>query len=183
VVVDLGTGDGRFVYKNALSDPKTFYIGVDPSEKQLKIYARDAQRKKLKNILFVVGSVEYLPEELNYIANEIDVNYPWGSLLETFVKPLEINLYGLSKILKGDGIIKIIFGYDELFDPSETKRMALPSIDLDYIKAVLVPEYTRLGFKTIEYGKFDRKSQKVETTWYKRLNRSNRIWFSISLSK
>jgi 16S rRNA (adenine(1408)-N(1))-methyltransferase len=176
VVIDLGTGDGRFVYKNALVNPQTFYIGIDPSESQLKISARDVQRKKLSNILLVVGSIEHLPEELKNIADEIYVNFPWGSLLETFVKPNTENLINLAKILKKEGIIKVIFGYDELLEPSETKRMGLPTIDLDYIKDVLTPKYKSVGLKISEFGTFDRKAQKVETSWYKRL-KSDRTWF------
>ncbi len=30
VVVDIGTGNGRFVYKNAKKNPTSFYIGIDP---------------------------------------------------------------------------------------------------------------------------------------------------------
>jgi len=176
VVVDLGTGDGRFVYKNALKNPKIFYIGIDPSETQLKISARDTQRKRLNNILLIVGSIEHLPEGLEDVANEIYVNFPWGSLLETFAKPIKDNLNNLTKILKKDGIIKIIFGYDESLEPSETQRMELPTIDLNYIKDVLVSKYAEIGLKITEFGVFDRKSQKVETSWYKKL-KSNRIWF------
>jgi 16S rRNA (adenine(1408)-N(1))-methyltransferase len=183
VVVDLGTGDGRLVYKNALKNPKVFYIGIDPSGKQLKIFARDVQRKKLENVLFVVGSIEHLPNELKNVADEIYVNFPWGSLLETFVKPIEDNLSNLIKLMKEGGVIKVIFGYDELLEPSETNRMSLPTIDLDYIKKVLAPEYEKIGLKINEFGQFDRKSQKAETTWYKRLNRSNRTWFYVILSR
>ncbi len=182
VVVDLGTGDGRFVYKNALANPRVLYIGIDPSEKQLKIYARDAQRKKLENVLFVVGSVEHLPNEFEGVADEIYVNFPWGSLLETFVKPIKENLMNIVGLLKKGGTIKLVFGYDELLEPSEAKRMDLPVIDLDYIKGVLIPEYKKLGLEIAEYSQFDRKTQKVETTWYKSLNRSNRTWFYLVLS-
>ena len=182
VVVDLGTGDGRFVYKNALKDPGTLYIGMDPSEKQLKIYARDVQRKKLGNVLFVVGSIEHLPDELEDLVEIIYVNFPWGSLLETFVKPVKYGLMNLKKLLKKGGIIKVVFGYDKLLEPSEAKRMNLPIMDLEYIKGVLIPEYKKLGLEIVEYGQFDRERQKVETTWYKRLNQSNRAWFYIVLS-
>ena len=32
VFIDLGTGDGRFVYKSALAEPNTLFIGIDPNE-------------------------------------------------------------------------------------------------------------------------------------------------------
>lgn len=183
VVVDLGTGDGRFVYKNALGNPKNFYIGIDPSEKQLRIFARDVQRKRLKNASLVVGSIEKLPSELIGIADEIWVIFPWGSLLEAFAKPVRSSLENLEKLLKKNGVVQVIFGYDELLEPSETKRLNLPMIDLGYIKKVLIPEYEKLGFKVIECGEFDRMTQKVETSWYKRLNQSNRTWYFLEISR
>ena len=70
-IVDLGTGNGRFVYKSATKNPDSFYIGVDPSEKQLKEYSRKAVRKKLPNIIFCLGSIEILPKELRLVSKEL----------------------------------------------------------------------------------------------------------------
>lgn len=179
VVVDLGTGDGNFVYKNALKNPKYFYIGIDPSEKQMKISARSIQRKKLGNVLLIVGSIEKLPEGLAKIANEIYVNFPWGSLLESFAKPIEGNLISLKSLLRTNGVINITIGYNESLEPSETKRMNLPTIDLEYIKKVLVPKYEELGFEIVELASLDTTDKIVKTTWNKRLSQSNRDWFHI----
>jgi len=30
VIIDIGTGDGRFVYQSARRNPNKFYIGIDP---------------------------------------------------------------------------------------------------------------------------------------------------------
>jgi tRNA G46 methylase TrmB len=29
--LDIGTGDGRYVYKSALLNPQSLYIGIDPA--------------------------------------------------------------------------------------------------------------------------------------------------------
>jgi tRNA G46 methylase TrmB len=36
VIIDLGTGDGRFVYQSARQNPKKFYIGIDPNVRPLQ---------------------------------------------------------------------------------------------------------------------------------------------------
>ena len=35
VVIDLGTGDGRFVYGSAKQNRRTFFIGIDLLQKQI----------------------------------------------------------------------------------------------------------------------------------------------------
>jgi len=64
IEIDFGTGDGRFIYKNALSNLTTLYIGIDTNEKQMMKYSREIQRKKLNNALLILGSLELLPKEL-----------------------------------------------------------------------------------------------------------------------
>ena len=82
VHIDLGTGDGRYVFKSAQQNLKTFYIGLEPSEKQLRVYSKKALRSKLKNCIFVVGSVERYPAELHGLATTVTIYLPWGSLLK-----------------------------------------------------------------------------------------------------
>lgn len=183
VIVDLGTGDGRFVYKNAFANPKNLYIGIDPSEKQLKVSSRDISRKKLDNALLVIGSAEYLPEELKGIADKIYVNFPWGSLLEIFVKPNEQGIRNIMEMLKPSGVLKTVFGYDSELEPSETKRLNLPNIDLDYLTNTLVPKYKELGLNISEFGQFDTTAEISDTTWSKRLKTSDRSWFFLVITK
>ena len=87
VHVDLGTGDGRFVYEAALKDQSTLFIGVDPVEKQLREYSVKSVRKKLSNVLFLTSSLENLPINLTEIADKVSVILPWGTLLGQIVNP------------------------------------------------------------------------------------------------
>jgi 16S rRNA (adenine(1408)-N(1))-methyltransferase len=170
VELDLGTGDGRFVYKKALSNPKVFYIGVDPSEKQLQIYSREAVRKKLNNVLFVVGSIEKLPSELEGVMNKIYINLPWGTLLEFVVKTTKEGILRLSKLLKDKGDIEVVFGYAFEFEPSETERLQLPLIGNELIKDSIIPVFESCGFKSEGYSKLGKEKLKdIETTWAKKL--------------
>ena len=40
VYLDIGTGDGKFVYKNALEEKYILWVGLDPSQKQLEIFSK-----------------------------------------------------------------------------------------------------------------------------------------------
>ncbi len=85
VIVDIGTGDGRFVYQSARENPKKFYIGIDPNVRPLEKISEKIYRKPAKggapNALFVQAAIEDLPAELDGVADEIHVHFPWGSLL------------------------------------------------------------------------------------------------------
>lgn len=193
VVVDLGTGDGKFVYKNALKNPNVFYIGIDPSQKQLEVSARDVQRKKLKNILLVLASIEKLPEELIGLVDEVFVNFPWGSLLETFAKPIEENLKKVEGILRKGGRIQVILGYNEGLEPTETGRLGLSELSNEYIEGILQPKYAENGLKIEKFGRleeFDNKPKMAETSWKKRLvlgsgvaKSGSRNWYFLDISK
>ncbi len=64
VLIDLGTGDGRFVLHAARSDPHLLAIGVDASRENL----RDASRIAPMNAIFVISNVLALPCDLNSLA-------------------------------------------------------------------------------------------------------------------
>jgi tRNA G46 methylase TrmB len=48
VVIDIGTGDGRFVYQSARQNPKKFYIGIDPNVRPLEKISEKIYRKPSK---------------------------------------------------------------------------------------------------------------------------------------
>lgn len=173
VEVDLGTGDGRFVYQNALKNPNTLFIGIDPAEKQLEIYSKKALRKKLGNALFVVGSFEIIPEELKGVTNKVYIILPWGTLLENLVKPTYESIKKLSDLLQKDGEIEITFGYAPELEPHETKRLNLPEINKTLIEKDIIPRFEKYGYHLKAFSTLE-KSQlsRVETTWAKRLKYS-----------
>lgn len=185
VVLDLGTGDGRFVYKNAVSNPNTLYIGIDPSEKQLHIYSRKAVRSKLNNALFVVGSIENLPIDTESRIDKINVNLPWGTLLENVVKPTKGTISKLSRLLKKGGEIDIIFGYTPEFEPSETKRLNLPVIGNELIEGTITPLFESSNLVLKNYRELNKQELKdIETTWAKKLNfGKDRKIYNISFKK
>lgn len=77
VLVDLGTGDGHFVQQVAASDPTLIAVGIDACREQLRAVLRRAPA----NAVFVIAAAETLPRELDGVATQLTVNFPWGSLL------------------------------------------------------------------------------------------------------
>jgi hypothetical protein len=80
-LIDLGTGDGRFVQHMAESRPDCFFVGIDACREQL----RAASRKAPDNALYVIANAQALPWELNGLATHITINFPWGSLRDSLV--------------------------------------------------------------------------------------------------
>jgi len=170
-IVDLGTGDGRFVYKNAVKNPDFFYVGVDPSEKQLKIYSVKAVKKKLPNVIFCLGSIDNLPNELENLANKVFVLLPWGTLLKNVILPSRENVIKLHNLLKTGGELEIVFGYHQEFEPSETERLKLPPLSKSYIENVIIPDLCKYGFEHVSLQQITKKDLKqIETTWSKKLS-------------
>ena len=48
VIIDIGTGDGRFVYQSARQNPNKFYIGIDPNVTPLEKISEKIHRKPSK---------------------------------------------------------------------------------------------------------------------------------------
>ena len=96
ILLDLGTGDGRFVTCLAERHQESFFIGVDACRENL----RTNSQRKLVNALFVIANAESLPRELNGLASHVNINFPWGSLLGSLLKADCALLNGLDAITR-----------------------------------------------------------------------------------
>ena len=85
ILLDLGTGDGRYVRYKAEQHKDRFFIGMDACRENL----RANSRSKLPNVLFVIAGAQALPQELNGLAWHVTINFPWGSLLESLLSSEE----------------------------------------------------------------------------------------------
>jgi 16S rRNA (adenine(1408)-N(1))-methyltransferase len=77
VLVDLGTGDGRFVAHVARAQPDWLAIGIDACRENL----REQSRRAPANGLYLIANALALPPDLAGIATHVTINFPWGSLL------------------------------------------------------------------------------------------------------
>lgn len=183
VVVDIGTGDGRFVYRSAQSNPRKFYIGIDANAAPLEKISMKATRKAAKgglpNVLFVQAAIENLPDELNAAADEIHIHFPWGSLLRTVALGDEDALRSLRRISAPEGILEIIIGIDEERDRTEIERLDLPPLSDEYLQETLLPKYEKAGFEILEGGVLSPSEwSRLETSWARKLQSgSNRKVF------
>ncbi|NLG95739.1 MAG: class I SAM-dependent methyltransferase [Chloroflexi bacterium] len=95
-LVDIGTGDGKFVLRAAKSDPALFAVGVDACRENL----REAARQTPANALFVIAAAESLPDELNGLADRLVINFPWGSLLKGLLEMDPALMDGLARVAR-----------------------------------------------------------------------------------
>jgi 16S rRNA (adenine(1408)-N(1))-methyltransferase len=174
IVIDIGTGDGLFVYQCARENPKKFYIGIDanprPLEKVSERIHRSPAKGGLPNVLFVQAAIEALPSELDGVADEVHIHFPWGSLLRVVATGDENVLRNLRRICASDAVLEIIIGLNPARDRSEIKRFGLTLFSTDYIDQQLVPRYRAAGFEIAESGVLAQSEwPKLQTSWAKRL--------------
>ncbi len=188
IVIDLGTGDGRFVSEAARMNPNKFFIGVDANVKPLEKLSNRATRKPSKgglpNAMFVQAAAEDLPEELDGVANEIHIHFPWGSLLKATATGERGFLASLRRIAADECTLEIIIGIDPDRDNSELKRLGLPPITPIFVHSYLIPSFINAGFELLEARTLSRAEwASIETSWAKRLrNGDSRTAFLIEFA-
>lgn len=185
--MDIGTGDGRFVYQSARANPAKLYIGIDANPKPLEKISMKATRKPAKggadNVLFVQAAVENLPAELNHIADEVHVHFPWGSLLRGVATGDPQIVEGLRRIMVGGGLLEVVIGVDAERDRSEIERLGLPELSLDYLTSTLSPKYAAAGLVITEQNLLSSHEwPHLHSSWARRLsgNDSRRVVYFIA---
>jgi 16S rRNA (adenine(1408)-N(1))-methyltransferase len=174
VVIDIGTGDGRFVSASARANPNKFYIGVDANTKPLEKPSMKATRKPAKgglpNAMFVQTAVEDLPEELDGSADEIHIHFPWGSLLKAVTTGDEKVLSSLRRISALGCLLEIVIGVDPIRDKAEIERLDIPDLTPVILHSFLIPKYLSAGFRLIDHGRLDSSEwSKLDTSWARKL--------------
>ena len=182
--LDIGTGDGRYIYKNALANPNHLYIGIDPAS-NLREYQREINRKKLKNATLINSSIEnYQPEVENYF-DKITIILPWGNLLKYTVTVDSDFFLKIIIWLKKVGNIEIIFGFNEELEEKETNRLILTELtdkEIEFIrnKYQKLPQTQLLEFKELS----NKELKNFETSWAKKLSfGADRKYIKVTLKK
>lgn len=177
IVIDIGTGDGHFVYRLARQNPKKFFIGVDASPRPLEKISEKIHRSPAKgglpNVLFIQAAVEELPPELDGVADEVHIHFPWGSLLRAVAAGDEKVLQSLRKVCSQEALLEIIIGLDAERDRTEIERLGLGPLSIEFIDAELGGRYQAAGFEIVERGVLPSSEwPRLETSWAKRLGGS-----------
>ncbi len=157
VSIDLGAGDGRFALRMAEQHENKFFIGIDSCRENL----RASSRTKLPNALFVIASAQTLPCELNGLASHVNINFPWGSLIESLLNDDASLLNGLLRVTRPRATMEIHLNADAL----ATAGWDLES-GADRIERVL----NTAGWQTKSRSCLDAcLLREIPTTWAKRL--------------
>lgn len=174
LVIDVGSGDGRFVYESARADPRSVYLGFDPDATALSEYAYRAARKPARggvaNARFVVASVEQPPPELAGLADVVRVNFPWGSLLRGLLEPQADVLRSIAGLVRPGGAFEVVLAYDPGHDTGAFAGDRLPDLDETYVDEVLAPAYAAAGLSVSGRRRLTQdEALAIPSTWGRRL--------------
>lgn len=173
--IDLGTGDGKFVYHQAKKISETFFIGVDLHPERMRDFSRKMGKKASKgggveNASFIWSSLSELPPTLTQVADSITVNFPWGSLLKGVALPDPAYLHKISSLSRENGKLQILINYSVFQSPTYAKSLGLPVVDLVYIKEKLLPAYLQCGIRIDSYDFL--KTTQNRSSWGQKLTLS-----------
>ena len=101
--LDLGTGDGRFVHQMSMQNRQDFFIGLDACRENLRENSRDCPA----NALYLIASAQSLPAELDGLAAQITINFPWGSLLRGLLDGDMALLGGIARVARPNAELTI----------------------------------------------------------------------------
>jgi 16S rRNA (adenine(1408)-N(1))-methyltransferase len=174
VAVDVGTGDGRYAYHLASTDPARFVIGMDALAAPMGERAATAARKPAKggraNLAFVHAAVEAIPVELDDIADAVFVQLPWGRLLEGIVLARDDVLRGIAALCRRGARVAVTLNGEIWLDSTPARYDALPVPTPQYVADVIAPGFARFG---IELGPADYSdaatAKELPTTWARKL--------------
>ena len=157
ILLDLGTGDGRYVRFLADRNPHCFFIGLDSCRENL----REHSRLKSANALFVIAGAQELPREFNGLISHITINFPWGSLLKSLLEGEAALMDGLRSIAKQSAQIEILLNSGALLEAGA---------DLNAGARRIYENLTQHGWNVKHPTSLsDRELRNIPTTWAKRL--------------
>nr|MDQ3879971.1 class I SAM-dependent methyltransferase [Chloroflexota bacterium] len=167
-LIDLGTGDGRFVTETARQRPEVFVVGIDANAAGMAEASRRAARPATKggvpNARFVVASAEGVASELPTFADELHVHFPWGSLLRGLAMPEPDAIRALAELARPGASVVL------LLSVTDTDRaVGLAPLDDDRVTA-LSAAYAQLGLYTLAVRRAtDDDLAAARSSWAKRL--------------
>jgi 16S rRNA (adenine(1408)-N(1))-methyltransferase len=156
-LIDLGTGDGRFVRCLAEKYTENFFIGIDACRENLSVNSQP----KLPNALFIIASAQALPSELNGLASHVSINFPWGSLLESLLNNDADLTDGLLAVSRPQASLEIYLNGEALCTAGWTLEAGANQIE-DVLNA--------FGWRTKSRARLDANAlRSFSSTWAKRL--------------
>jgi 16S rRNA (adenine(1408)-N(1))-methyltransferase len=131
IILDLGTGDGRYARTLAERRPRWFVIGVDSCRENL----REHSQEKLQNLLFIIASAQALPRELQGLISHISINFPWGSLLDSLLAGDPGLMLGLASLARVTASIDLRLNGGALAEAGTTLELGTEKIYANLLQA------------------------------------------------
>ncbi|NOZ87002.1 MAG: class I SAM-dependent methyltransferase [Deltaproteobacteria bacterium] len=178
VLIDIGTGDGKFPLRWAREHRDTFCVGMDPNFEVMKKTAFRASRKMSRggvdNLIMVRGELEHPPSCLSGQADMITVLYPWAALLRAIANASHEALANISRLARPGCEIRLLINTHVFEMDGLAKRLGLPNLDQAYLESRLVPALDLVGIRTIGCRRLPPGDPPLVSTWGKRLSRASR---------
>ena len=131
IILDLGTGDGRYARSLAEKHPRWFIIGLDACRENL----REHSQTKLPNLLFIISSAQELPREFDGLVSHITINFPWGSLLESLLAGDPKLIRGLKSVSRLGASLELRLNSGALTEVGKTLEAGTDKIHYNLLRA------------------------------------------------
>jgi 16S rRNA (adenine(1408)-N(1))-methyltransferase len=131
IILDLGTGDGRYARTLAEQHPNWFIIGADACRENL----REHSQTKLQNLLFVIANAQELPRELDGLVSHVTINFPWGSLLESLLAGDPKLIRGLKSVSRAGASLDLRLNGGALAEAGKTLESGTDRIYYNLLQA------------------------------------------------
>lgn len=131
IILDLGTGDGRYVRNLADRNPDWLVIGVDACRENL----REHSQAKLQNMLFIIAEAQDLPRELNGWVSHLTINFPWGSLLDSLLQGDPALMNGIASVCCAAASIDLRLNGGALAEVGTTLEAGTEAIHANLLRA------------------------------------------------
>ena len=168
--MDVGAGDGGYVLYRARTEPGTFAIAIDASPDALSSGAWRAKRARLANAAFLIEGVERLPDDLTELANEVTIQFPWGSLLRGLLTADPGVMVPIARLLKPVGELRVLLRATARDGYADVAPESLSRIATRYAELGLELEEARLASPS--------DIAASRSSWAKRLGVSRPIVFA-----
>lgn len=171
VLVDIGTGDGRWLYRTARAHPDWLCLGLDASAEAMREISRRASRIRRRggasNLWFLRIAAEALPAGLDRLADQISIVSPWGSLLRAVLVPDATVLGRIARVGKPAAKIEI------RVNASACRAMRASAMDgAAGLRRRLEPEYARAG---IALTSCQADTTDPRSSWERRVQQGHRL--------
>lgn len=171
-LIDVGCGDGRFVLRSAREDPACLCIGIDANADAMRESARRAAAKPARggaaNAIYVVSSVEALPDDLTGITTRLTIQFPWGSLQRILIAPDLALLRKIARLAVDGAAFSVLINLTVFDSPDYAARLDLPPLDENRFRSELMPAWAHVGL-LVQSVATQRESAEAPSSWGKRL--------------